>query len=180
MSGPQHGLTDKTCHPRSTWELARNAWVPSYLPSQNPHFYQCLLSLSTQSALLQMDIKHFGVKTQHPSQRAVHCQSERLKISKRRPGKTEVMMLCCDMKKQTQNDILCKKKIMNTQFLIGCKFINALFTSQYAFFSGLRRMQALISVFYSHAFLGNTMELKNTLELKKWTPKLKLTDVSRT
>lgn len=84
------------------------------------------------------------------------------------------------MKKQTQNDILCKKKIMNTQFLIGCKFINALFTSQYAFFSGLRRMQALISVFYSHAFLGNTMELKNTLELKKWTPKLKLTDVSRT
>lgn len=60
-----------------------------------------------------------------------------------------------------------KKKIMNTQFLIGCKFINALFTSQYTFFSGLRRMQAVISVFYSYAFLGNTVELKNTLELEK-------------
>lgn len=78
------------------------------------------------------------------------------------------MMLYCDMKKQTQNDILCKKKkIMNTQFLIGCKFINTLFTSQYTFFSGLRRMQAVISVFYSYAFLGNTVELKITLELQK-------------
>lgn len=118
-------------------------------------FYQGLLSPSIHSVLLQMDLKHFGVKMQHPSQMVVHCQSERLKISQREPGKTEVMMLYCDMKTQTQNVKNVKKNIMNTQFLVACEFISALFT----FFSGLRRMRPVISVFI--CLLGKYSGVKN-------------------